>query len=96
MAARQLIVEDRPLGEVLAALGRYRHGVVYCATSAICGRSVTGVFATSNPLQALREIETSLGLHAIYLTRYLIFLHDLPGWLPSPLAGDGAARMRGR
>jgi transmembrane sensor len=72
----KLIVEDRPLGEVLSVLGRYRHGFVYCLSAAICARNVTGVFSTNNPLRALREIEVFLGLHAVHLTNYLIVLYE--------------------
>lgn len=72
----KLIIEDQPLGTVLVALGRYRHGLIYCVTAAICARPVTGVFSTSNPLQALHEIETFLGFHAVRLTNYLILLYE--------------------
>jgi transmembrane sensor len=71
----KLIFENRPLGEVLAALGRYRHGYVYCLESATCARRVTGVFDADDPLQVLREIEAFLGLRATHVTNYLIFLH---------------------
>jgi hypothetical protein len=37
---------------------------------------VNGVFGTQNPVMAIGEIETSLGLHATYLTPYLILLHE--------------------
>ena len=57
-------------------LGRYRHGYVYFVTAAVCRRSVTGVFATSNPLQALREIEVFLGVHSFHLTNYLVLFHE--------------------
>ncbi|HUN95286.1 MAG TPA: hypothetical protein VMU69_03485 [Bradyrhizobium sp.] len=69
-------MEDRPLGEVLSELGRYRHGYIYCVTAEVCRRSVTGVFATSNPLQALREIEVFLGVHSVHLTNYLVLLYE--------------------
>ena len=72
----KLIVEDRPLGEVLTELRRYRSGFVYCVPTAICARPVTGVFSTRNPLQALHEIEVFLGLHAVHLTDFLILLYD--------------------
>lgn len=71
----KLIFEDQPLGEVLAALSRYHHGRVYCVTAAACARPVTGVFSTDNPLQALREIELFLGLHAVHLMNYLVLLY---------------------
>ncbi|OAI27625.1 iron dicitrate transport regulator FecR [Methylosinus sp. R-45379] len=71
----RLIFENKPLGEVLAALGRHRRGYVYCIGEASCARRVTGVFDAENPAQALREIEAFLGLRAIQVTDYLILLH---------------------
>ncbi|WP_166140954.1 FecR domain-containing protein [Methylosinus sp. RM1] len=71
----RLIFENRPLGEVLAALGRHRRGYVYCLGEASCARRVTGVFDAENPAQALREIEAFLGLRAFHVTDYLILLH---------------------
>jgi transmembrane sensor len=70
------IVEDEALGDVLAALGRYRHGLVYCLRRDICARRVTGVYLTDDPLQALADIETALGLSAYHLSNYLVLLHD--------------------
>jgi transmembrane sensor len=72
----KLIVEDEALGDVLAALGRYRHGLVYCLRRDICARRVTGVYLTDDPLQALADIETALGLSAYHLSNYLVLLHD--------------------
>jgi transmembrane sensor len=72
----KLIVENEPLGEVIAALGRYHHGYVTCLDAAICARRVTGVFGTDDPLESLTEIETSLGLRATSFTRFLVFLHE--------------------
>jgi len=71
----KLIVERRPLGEVLATIAKYRRGLVYCVNAATCARRVTGVFGSDDPLQSLREIETSLGLNAVHLTNYLILIH---------------------
>jgi transmembrane sensor len=72
----RLIVEDEALGDVLAALGRYRHGVVYCLRREICARRVTGVYRMDDPLQAVADIEAALGLSAYRLSNYLILLHD--------------------
>jgi transmembrane sensor len=72
----QLMFENRPLGEVVDALGRYRHGLVYFADPALRGRRVTGVFRIDDPLAALRQIETALGLHPVYLTKYLIIIKE--------------------
>ena len=72
----KLIVRNRPLGEVVEALGRYHHGYVYIVNSELRARPVTGVFQADDPLAALDEIETSLGVHAAYLSNYLIILYD--------------------
>ncbi len=72
----KLIVDDEPLGDFLAMLGRYRHGFVYCLRPAICARRVSGVYGMNDPMRALSEIETSLGLSAFSLSNYLIVLHD--------------------
>ncbi|MGO9719414.1 MAG: FecR family protein [Methylocella sp.] len=72
----RLFFDNTPLGEVVAALGRYHHGQVYFIDPELRARRVNGVFGTEDPVAAIGEIETSLGLHATYLTRYLIFLHE--------------------
>ncbi|CAN2535818.1 Protein+FecR [Methylocapsa aurea] len=72
----KLIVNRQPLGDVLAALGRYHRGYIYCVDRAICARRISGVFgAQEDALQSLAEIEASLGLRAIHVTSYLILLY---------------------
>jgi transmembrane sensor len=73
---RQLMFVNRPLGEVVDALARYRRGLVLFADPALRARRVTGVFRTDDPLAALRQIEAALGLHPLYLTRYLIIIRS--------------------
>jgi transmembrane sensor len=72
----RLMFENRPLGEVVEALGRYHHGYVYFTNAALLSRRVTGVFRTDDPLAALDEIEISLGLHATHLSNYLIVIYE--------------------
>ncbi len=72
----KLIFRNKPLAEVVEALGRYHRGYVYIVNSALRARPVTGVFRADDPLAALDEIETSLGVHATYFSNYLIFLHE--------------------
>jgi len=72
----KLIFRNRPLGEVVEELGRFHHGYVYIVNSALRTRPVTGVFQADDPLAALDEIETSLGVHAAYLSNYLIILYE--------------------
>jgi transmembrane sensor len=73
---RQLMFESKPLGEVVDALARYRRGLVFFADPALRARRVTGVFRIDDPLAALRQIEASLGLRAIYLTKYVIIFKE--------------------
>ncbi|ATQ66876.1 MULTISPECIES: FecR family protein [Methylosinus] len=71
-----LVFEDRPLGEVLRALGRYRRGFVECATREICARPVTAVLPAGDPRQALREIELFLGLRSVHFTEMMVILYE--------------------
>lgn len=71
-----LIFVDKPLGEVVTALGRYHHGYVFIPNPAVRQLRVTGRFHAADPLGALSTLEASLGLHAIYLTNYLVFLRE--------------------
>ncbi len=72
----KLFFDNTPLGEVVSALGRYHHGQVYILDPTLRARRVNGVFGTADPVAAISEIEASLGVHATYLTRYMIFLHE--------------------
>jgi transmembrane sensor len=72
----KLILDNKPLAEVLTELGRYRHGYVYCLSPTTCARRVSGVFDVGDPLQMLVEMEASLGLRATRLSNYLILLHE--------------------
>jgi transmembrane sensor len=69
----KLIFQDKPLGEVIAALNRYHRGFFWAAPS-IRDRRVTGVFSTAKPAEAIRAIELSLGLNATHLGDYLVLL----------------------
>ena len=71
-----LIFVDKPLSAVVATLGRYHRGYIFIPDPAVRQLRVTGQFNAGDPLGALRSIETSLGLHAIYLTNYLVFLRE--------------------
>jgi transmembrane sensor len=72
----KFILDNKPLGEVLTEIGRYRHGYVYCLSASTCARRVSGVFDVGDPLQMLIEMEASLGLRATHLSNYLILLHE--------------------
>jgi transmembrane sensor len=72
----RLMFENERLGDVIAALSRYRRGWIYFARPALRERRVTGLFGADDPSSALEEIELSLGLHALRLTDYLIVIYD--------------------
>ncbi len=72
----KLIFANKPLGDVVEALARYHHGTIVFADKALRRRPVSGVFKTGDPLAAIDEIESSLGLHTARLTDYLIVLYD--------------------
>jgi len=72
----KLIVENAPLGDLLAAIGRRNRGVFACASAAICARGVTGVFSADDPAQAIEAVETALGLRATFITRFVAILHE--------------------
>jgi transmembrane sensor len=71
----KLIFMDKPLSEVMAALGRFYHGVILIAGSELRDRRVTGVFRVDQPRDAIRAIESLLGVKTTYVSDYLIVLH---------------------
>ncbi|WP_400768572.1 FecR family protein [Methylosinus sporium] len=72
----KLIVENAPLRDVIAALGRHHHGFVGCVSEAICARAVTGVFGTQDPLQSLEALETALGLRLTFFSRFVAVFRE--------------------
>ncbi|BDV35568.1 FecR family protein [Methylocystis iwaonis] len=71
----KLIVTKLPLGDVLATVGRYHRGFIYCVEPSACSRRVSGVFDVADAAQIISEIEMSLGLRAIRLTPFATFLY---------------------
>ncbi len=72
----RLVFVDKPLGEVVATLSRYRQGLVFIPDPVVKQMRVTGVFDAANPLGALAVIESSLGLHATHFTDYFVVLRE--------------------
>jgi transmembrane sensor len=70
----KLIFVDRPLGEVVDVLARYRRGFVVIASAATRRLRVNGVFDAKDPAGALRAIEASLDLDALHIGDYLVVL----------------------
>lgn len=69
----RLVVVDRPLGEVVAQIARYRRGYVAVPGPAAAIR-VSGVYDLDRPLAALDSIEESLGLSSLRLSDRFIIL----------------------
>ena len=66
-----LVAERMPLGELLAELGRYRHGVLRCDES-IAGLRVTGVYSLRDTDRSLANLALSLPVRLSYRTRYWV------------------------
>lgn len=71
----KLIVTKQPLRDVLAAVGRYHRGIIYCVDPSVCARRVSGVFGVDDMRQLVNEVEISLDLRAIRLTDYVTLLY---------------------
>ncbi|WP_068079451.1 FecR family protein [Novosphingobium rosa] len=70
----RLVIVDRPLGEVLAEIARYRHGYL-TVTGPAADQRVSGVYDLDHPLAAVENIRHSLNLRAFRLSDRIIILH---------------------
>jgi transmembrane sensor len=70
-AQGSLIAIDRPLGELLEELGRYRHGWLRCDPR-ISGLRISGAFPVDDTDLALRALERSFPVAAVYRTGYWV------------------------
>lgn len=68
-----LVFKDAPLGEVVAAIGRYHRGYIRVSGDARKIR-VSGVFRIDDPVAALGQLERALDIHSTRLTDRLIFI----------------------
>ncbi|MCC7642187.1 MULTISPECIES: FecR domain-containing protein [unclassified Janthinobacterium] len=66
-----LVAERMRLDELLAELGRYRHGVLRCDES-IAGLRVTGVYSLRDTNRSLANLAASLPVQLVYRTRYWV------------------------
>ena len=66
-----LVAERMRLDELLAELGRYRHGVLRC-DEAIAGLRVTGVYSLRDTDRSLANLAASLPVQLVYRTRYWV------------------------
>lgn len=69
----RLVVVDRPLGEVVAQIARYRRGYI-AVTGPAAAIRVSGVYDLDHPLAAIDGIEASHGLSSLRLSDRFIIL----------------------
>lgn len=70
----KLVFENRPLGEVVAEIGRYHPGMIRVIDDAAARKRISGVFPLDDPVAAIDDIERSFGLRSIRLTDRLILI----------------------
>ncbi|MGR8931458.1 MAG: FecR family protein [Gammaproteobacteria bacterium] len=72
---RRLVIDDRPLGDLIQELNRYRVGRVYIADAGLNDMHVTGVFSLENPDQILDSVCEVLGLKETKIAGLWVLLH---------------------
>lgn len=71
----ELVFDDRPLGEVVAELNRYRHGRIILGGSDLAARRVSGVFHTDDIAHSVDRIAGELGLRRVSVPPLLTILY---------------------
>lgn len=66
-----LIAIERPLGDLLAELSRYRHGWLRC-DPAIAGLKISGAFPLDDTNRALAALESGFGLRVVRRSDYWV------------------------
>jgi len=72
---QRLFINDRPLGELLDELGRYRVGRVFLADEKLKNLRVTGVFSLDKPEEVLSSVVNALNLQETRLGPWWVLLH---------------------
>lgn len=72
---RRLFISDRPLGELIAELNRYRVGRIFLSDAQLSELRVTGVFPLDKPDDILRAVSEVLGLQETRLGPLWVLLH---------------------
>lgn len=68
----RLFINDRPLGELLEELDRYRLGRIYLSDNQLKKLRVTGVFPLDNPEEVIASVRKVLGLQETRLGPWLV------------------------
>ncbi|MEP9378339.1 FecR family protein [Aquabacter sp. CN5-332] len=70
----KLVFSGQPLKEVLATLGRYRHGQIVILDEAAANRKVSGIFDLADTDQALAVLEQNLPVTITHLTGMMVLV----------------------
>ncbi|OAI09006.1 hypothetical protein A1353_05415 [Methylomonas methanica] len=71
----RLVINDRPLAELISELERYRFGRIFLADAALKNLRVTGVFSLDTPDEALSSVRKALALQETRIGPWWVFLH---------------------
>jgi len=72
---RRLVINDRPLGELIEELNRYRAGRIFVKDSQLSNLRVTGVFSLEHPDKILNSVCRVLDLKETKLAGMWVLLH---------------------
>lgn len=75
-SAGQLAVVDRPVGEVIADIRRYYHGIIIVGDKDIVSRSASGSFNMANPVAALVALVRPHGATVRQITPWIIIVSN--------------------
>lgn len=71
----RLLINDRPLGELIAELNRYRVGRIFLSNAQLSNLRVTGVFSLDDPDNIVGTVSEVLGLQETQLGALWVLLH---------------------
>lgn len=71
----RLVINDRPLAELISELERYRFGRIFLADAALKNLRVTGVFSLDTPDEALSSVRKALALQETRIGPWWVLLH---------------------
>lgn len=70
----KLIFQNRPLGQVVADVNRYRPGTIRIMDGRLRSMRISGIFNVSHPDGVLDAITSALPVKAVHLTSYVVLL----------------------
>ncbi|MBB1593499.1 FecR domain-containing protein [Achromobacter sp. UMC46] len=75
---RRLVVQDKPLADVLELLGRYRSGLLRVDRDALAGLQVNAVLPLDDPDRALQLLASSFPIRVRTLTPWVVIVDRVP------------------